>query len=195
MSSTASSEPNCAARGADGGELRLIDLRQNAADPFAIPAGQKLLRLDQLEMRIEHMAVQRPALDVERRREARHSRIEQTRELAKCQKPKRPLAGAMSICAMSKPNPVPVRDKRVITTRRASFIVALLQKTRAAARNYMKLRPLVRSLPRARFLPSLLFGRKRHAPAIAAATIRCASSETGGMSRSAAITPRISASV
>ena len=62
---------------ADGGEPRLIDMRQNASDPFAIPAGQKLLGLDQLEMRIEHMAVQRPALHVERRREARHSRIEQ----------------------------------------------------------------------------------------------------------------------
>jgi len=76
------------ARGADGGELGLIDLRHNASDPFAIPAGQKLLSLDKLEMRVEHMAVQGPALHVERRRESRHSRIEQTRELLICQKPK-----------------------------------------------------------------------------------------------------------
>ena len=48
--------------------------------------------------------MQRPSLDVERRSEPFHPRVEQARELVIGQNPKGPLAGATSICAMSKPN-------------------------------------------------------------------------------------------
>ena len=81
------------ARGGDGLDLGLIDLRADAADPFAVLARQKLLRLHMLEMRIELVAVEVPALGVERGREAFRAFIDETRQLAEGQESRKIIDG------------------------------------------------------------------------------------------------------
>ena len=58
------------ARSANGLDVRLINLRGDAADPSSIASRQKLLSVDAFEMRIETMRIIRPTLHVERRRKA-----------------------------------------------------------------------------------------------------------------------------